>query len=533
MVNLFAIMFAGCTARPAQAPRPVTAILTGEVHASEAETPAMDASRAALDPSAEPPLPEPQWTVDVLVIGSGPAGLAAAWEATQAGADVLVLEAASDAGGNGRFANHMFAAGSDTQVKRGIEDSPAAALDEWETITAGGDPTDPAVRNFVEQSYETLVWMQETFDITHDELLSDTSAGEALRVHVIKPTINGRVTDQFLTRLDGRVWTEKPAVDLVLDHGRVVGARLDEIAPDAWIRASATVVATGGFARDATRLLDDRPELADTDYVVEIGYTTQGGGHAMLEQVGADFHNEGNYGVYLHSMRDWREGYETEAAVLTSAASGIIVDSAGERVTNEEQTTGFQMMDHLLETSDYALFALFPRQVYRAGSVTIPGYNIPNDGTDEPSTHPMTELASLGVLSIYPGLDQAAADLGIDADALEETVARYDALVTEGEDSDFGKSSNYLLNFSTDPVMGVKLVPGVAKAFTGVRTDADARVLLSSGEAVPGLYAAGEVAGTLGTDAVGEGFSGSLAACYFMGRVAGAKASAYAASWTD
>lgn len=533
MLNLFAIMFPGCMARPAQQPRPVNAIPTGVVHDSDPESPAMDASRAALDPSAVAPLPEPQWTVDVLVIGSGPAGLAAAWEASQAGAEVLVLEAASEAGGNGRFANHMFAAGTDAQVKSGIDDSPEAALEEWETFTVGGDPTDEAVRNFVERSYETLQWMQENFDITHEEILTDTSSGEARRVHVIKPTITGRVTDLFVNQLEGQVWTEKPAVDLVLDQGRVVGARLDLTAPDAWIRASATVVATGGFARDATRLLEDRPELADTDYVIEIGHTTLGGGHAMLEEVGADFQNEGNYGVYLHSMRDWREGYETEAAVLTSAASAIIVDSAGERVSNEEQTTGFQMMDHLLDTPDLSLFALFPREVYKLGSVTIPSYNIPNDGADEPSTHPLTELAGLGVLSIYPSLDDAAADLGIDADTLEETVARYDEHAAADEDLDFGKSSNYLTPFSTDPVMGVKLVPGVAKAFTGVRTDARARVLLTSGKVVPGLYAAGEVAGTLGTEAVGEGFSGSLAACYFMGRIAGVEASSYAASWTD
>ena len=66
--------------------------------------------------------------------------------------------------------------------------------------------------------------------------------------------------------------------------------------------------------------------------------------------------------------------------------------------------------------------------------------------------------------------------------------------------------------------------PGAAKAFSGVRVDGDGRVLDPSGAPIEGLFAAGEVAGFLGTDAVGVGFEGSITACYWLGLRAGAAA---------
>ena len=74
----------------------------------------------------------------------------------------------------------------------------------------------------------------------------------------------------------------------------------------------------------------------------------------------------------------------------------------------------------------------------------------------------------------------------------------------------------------------MELAPGLAKAFGGVSLDEQARVIGLDGEPIPGLFAAGEVAGMLGTEAVGVGFTGSMTAVLLTGRVAGQEAAAAA-----
>lgn len=70
----------------------------------------------------------------------------------------------------------------------------------------------------------------------------------------------------------------------------------------------------------------------------------------------------------------------------------------------------------------------------------------------------------------------------------------------------------------------VRLSPGLAKNFGGVATDVDGHVLDELGRPIPGLYAAGEVAGMVLEGGGGAGFAGSMNACYWGGRVAGASA---------
>jgi predicted oxidoreductase len=85
-----------------------------------------------------------------------------------------------------------------------------------------------------------------------------------------------------------------------------------------------------------------------------------------------------------------------------------------------------------------------------------------------------------------------------------------------------------LVAFGNDSITSVELFLGAAKAFGGAELDTEARVLDANGEIIDGLWAAGEAAGMLGTPAVGGGFSGSVAACYLTGQVAGQNAAAAA-----
>ena len=92
---------------------------------------------------------EPIRSTGVLIIGSGAAGSAAALEAMESGADVIVVELADKLGGNGGSAGQHFAVGSRWQEDSRVEDSPEIAAAEWSSFT-GGDGEDENVRAFLD-----------------------------------------------------------------------------------------------------------------------------------------------------------------------------------------------------------------------------------------------------------------------------------------------------------------------------------------------------------------------------------------------
>ena len=85
----------------------------------------------------------------------------------------------------------------------------------------------------------------------------------------------------------------------------------------------------------------------------------------------------------------------------------------------------------------------------------------------------------------------------------------------------FGRDLARVGPMEAGPWVLLRLTPGLAKNFGGVATDIDARVLDEAGAAIPGLYAAGEVAGMILGGGGGDGWAGSVSACFWGGRVAG------------
>ncbi|MGE0418200.1 MAG: FAD-dependent oxidoreductase, partial [Acetobacteraceae bacterium] len=81
---------------------------------------------------------------DIIVVGAGAAGLAAALTAADAGAEVLLLEKTAEPGGSSRICGGLLAfAGTDLQKNHGIEDSSDLLYQDLREV--GRNENDPAI----------------------------------------------------------------------------------------------------------------------------------------------------------------------------------------------------------------------------------------------------------------------------------------------------------------------------------------------------------------------------------------------------
>ncbi len=461
---------------------------------------------------------------DVIVVGAGPAGVAAALSAREAGASVLLLDRAEEPGMGLLTGGQAYAAASRWQLERGIEDSLEAAAADWADIT-GADPAAPGVADFLANSAGTLEWL-EGYGLRVDAVRGERDAGLVPRVHDLDWSAIGDARGLY-TLFDGELRAGVEVTAPVMEDGAVVGVVWTDVLTGevGASGAGAVVIATGGFVRDRDEVDRWLPEAAGRRFVFEANYHSDGGGLPFLDAVGAARLAPGQIGVYVHSMQD-PDLAEGESILVLGVEHGILVDAAGERFANETLQRSFDLFDALPEGDIYAVLAGAP-----VGGLlfTRPAYNWTTLGTPEMLYGPNVDAVS-DELSYGASLEEVAAAGGIDFAGLQATVDTWNATLAAGGVDPYGRNLAAALALDGETWAVVRLTPGLAKNFGGVSTDADARVLDVGAVPIPGLYAAGEVAGMVIGGGGGDGFSGSVGACYWGGRVAGAEAAAFSRS---
>jgi succinate dehydrogenase/fumarate reductase flavoprotein subunit len=455
---------------------------------------------------------------DVVVVGSGPAGIAAALTARASGATVLVLDRDTVAGRGLTFAGYGFAAGTHWQAELGIVDSPAIAAAEWAGIT-GADPASGGVTDFLDRSAETLDWL-ESYGMTVLSVGGDPDGGEIPRIHTMGWTYEDG-DHPLVLAFDGDLRTEVEVTAPVMEDGRIVGVRWTDLVTgdDGATRAGAVVIATGGFMRDLDEIERVKPGTLARHPVFETNPQSNGGGLPFLRAVGAGSLFPGNLGIYVHSIEDpWLGAGESLLGLGVERA--IIVGADGERFVNEAELRSFDLFDALPEGDVYEVFT---DEVAAGVSFTRPGYNWSVPDAPEFFSFEETLAASEDIFT-GGSADELALSAGIDPAGLSQTVEDWNDTIAVGGSDPFGHPAVTAASLEGDTWYAVRLSPGLAKNFGGVATDVDAHVLDAEGAPIPGLYAAGEVVGMVLGGGGGDGFTGSVNACYYGGRVAGANA---------
>lgn len=302
-----------------------------------------------------------------------------------------------------------------------------------------------------------------------------------------------------------RIRTDAPAETLLVEGERIVGARIGGAVPGVIRAEKGVVLATGGFPHDRARIAAMFEHAPDgTGHHSAAPESNTGDGMRMAEAIGAvvadDLVHPGAWApVSLVPRKDGTVGRYPH--LVERAKPGFIaVDAQGRRFVNEADSY-----------HDF-MAALFRATPVGAEPVAwlIADYEAQRRwgiGWAKPFPFPLGSYLKSGYLKRGLSIADLAKACGMDPATLEATVETFNRNAVEGEDPDFGRGQSAYNRVQGDaiskgknsslgpivsaPYFAVRIVPGSLGTFSGLKTDAAARVLKQDGAAIPGLFAVG------------------------------------------
>jgi urocanate reductase len=449
--------------------------------------------------------------VDVVVIGAGGAGLAAAVSAHENGATVLVLEKMPKPGGNTIISGAAYnCVDPGRQIPAGIEDS--VELHYQQTYEGGDKVGNPElIKILVENAYPTLEWL-EGLGMEFTDYVFTVLGGLWPRAHrPVMPLGTGYITT-YMNYIENNssemeVMVNTEATHIIMENGKAVGVRAE--GPEGPVIAKANkgvVIATGGFSKN-TEMLNQYnktwPDLTNTLSTNHPGAT--GDGIKMAVEVGANL--VGMEHIQLLPLGDPDTG-SLAGNIEQAVENRIFVNKEGKRFVDEGARRDV-MTKALFEQEDAFLW------------IILDSHNYPTGDTKNNFNETIDELVAAGRAYKADTLEDLAAQIGVNADNLVAAVEDFNKHVESGEPDEFGRTL-YQWKMDTPPYYAGARKPTVHHTMGGIEINTEAQVVDTSGNVIPGLYAAGEVTGGIhGTNRLG---GNALADINTFGRIAGRNA---------
>lgn len=456
---------------------------------------------------------------DVIVVGSGMAGLSAALEAANSRAQVLLVESETILGGASRYSTGiMMAAGTSLQREQGIDDDPDSLFHDY-MLSSHYDVTPSVVRRLVDELPETFEWIKGLGVTFQDQIIT---AGEerAARGHSV-PGQGQEIVDVLVRHV-----RKQPNIDIALDQrvdrivvedGRAVGiAVADEV-----VRADAVVLAMGGFGGNPKLHEKYLPFAASNDrsWYISGDFPKSGDIFELVEPIGAYIEGVDRAGPVLvadfnHDPQGYLPGWL------------MIVNHSGRRFMDE--MSPYSIVDPLVRAQGNSVFAIFddaakqaanPKSTSAATKVDLPG--VQRSHWLEPVIDEAIEAGKVAVADSLAGL---AEKLGVPVDDLIGSIHKYNEDAHAGRDTLYLKDPTQMHAIETGPFYACELrLSQIGLTACGPAVDDEARVLRSDQHAIPGLFAAGEcTGGVIGKVYLGSG--NSISNCLTYGRIAGRNA---------
>lgn len=450
---------------------------------------------------------------DVVVVGAGAAGLSAGLKAAQDGKNVIILEKMGVIGGASAMAGSgTMATGSTWQKEDGYEDSPEQLVEDM--MENGHNKNDRAT---VELFANTI---GEAFDWLVDEngaAVPYQRSGEPTRSYSGVGRGAGvcqSLCDKFLAE-GGTLLLNTPATALIINDGAVTGVMAEGEGKAYTINAKAVVLASGGYGANDELVPDEYKAFV---YAGHAG--AEGDAIAMVEPLDADLINMDLINTQPNSMilPSGLGQYCNPGVSRAYAAGGFMVNQDGERFFNEQANAWDLMQAMKANDAQYLIMDQAAFDGFNAGMTGSKIYTM-----EDVETWLADDYEGQPVMKTAATLEELADKLGIPADALSASAQAFNEAAASGSADEFGRTPAAAQS-EEGPYYALEMHIRYYASLGGLHINDGMQVLNTQQEAIPGLYAAGEVVGGLEGDVYMGGtlFGWAIASGYEAGIAAAA-----------
>lgn len=416
---------------------------------------------------------------DLIIVGGGNAGLAAAVQASEEGIQTVILEKMDRIGGNGAVTHGIFGMDSSMQKDAGLSFTfKDIVVDEAETFNYSVNLL--FWKDMVEASGKNIDWLL-SHGVTFESV--DDYHGFSL-VPCMHNFVDMNATECYTKpmtaaaeSLGAQIFLNTPADELIIENGEVLGvyARRED-GSDIAVTGSAVIIATGGYLNDEERM-------------VRRGYlpgTFMDGGLPGHDGDGLNLAIRAG-GVDATMNRCFVEQaifYEVSditnpiARVAQGIGSSLWVNHNCERYVNENCAAKIIGRGVKAIKTQPASYVIMSTNFLEANRLVEVAEEVFLADTSETKFKGNT-------------LEEAASNAQLEADALIKTVERYNELCAKGIDEDFGKPAEFMTALNEGPFYIFEQQAKVLNSVGGIRCNRNMQVIDELENAIEGLYVIG------------------------------------------
>ena len=459
---------------------------------------------------------------DVIVVGGGMGGLCAALEASDLGANVVLVEANGFLGGATNAAEGMFAAGTKMQEELGITD-----LHPEEVLAIEYD--------FQNYNVDTKMWEIVAAESADDVnwlmdkgVVFDTVTGMGdtnLCWHVYEGwhgvSLVGYLTEA-LDRQGVQVFLDTRATSLITEGDAVVGVQAQ--ASDGAVNFMGKVIlACGGFSANNEYI----EAFSNWDPAKMINYgigSAQGDGLRMVSELTGERPKNTTICIIGSGVPEFEMTSQLRIAG-SMETTDIWVNELGERFVSEAITRQPSVSGNVLRCQNKKVFSIFDQKAYdrfkSEGLGTGYGMYVPPGTVCDKLDEEVEAYADNAHWCKADTIEEIAETLGIAQDTLVATVQKYNEMCAAGADTEYGKPAEMMIAVDEPPYYAFEIQPIILCTMGGIRTDRECRVCDKDMKVIEGLYAASGDVSFFQGETYGVTISGSAQAiACWTGRMA-------------
>lgn len=440
----------------------------------------------------------------VIVVGGGATGLCAALAVRDAGKEVLLLERDDTLlGTTGMSTGLIPAAGTEEQKARGIDDSPETfANDIQQKSNHGSDPA--VVKKLSEESAETVTWLRDTHGVPLSLLDGFTYPGHShMRMYGTPSRFGGELMaglEAAAHKSEVDILTDSLVDELIVDQNqKILGVRFTR--PDGEteeVGCDALILACCGYGGSAEMIEQYIPQMSKATFH---GHPSNKG-HAVKwgEALGAELADMGAY--QGHGGLAYGHGIPILWPMIMEG--GFQVNKNGERFSDESKGYSEQA-ENVIRQPDHLAWSIFDQRLY----------DLMMDFED------FKAAIEAGAITQAETIEELAERNKLPADQLVKTFAEVESFVEGRAKDSWGRNFTGKPALSS-PFYAAKVTGAIFHTQGGLAVNTDARVLRSSGEPFPNLFAGGGAArGISGSGSSGYIAGNGLLTATGLGKIAG------------